>query len=70
MRLLSKSTRRNNLDHTNVFFVQSEEYKKQMLEKYGAEYAMQESVCQSYTRKVLGYEDKALDDLHCLCWRM
>jgi hypothetical protein len=36
MRLLSKSTRRNNLDHTNVFFVQSEEYKKQMLEKYGA----------------------------------
>lgn len=61
------------------YFVQSEEFKRQMLEKYGAEHAMhcpilfRKACASSYVRKpyiwnnqifmVLGYEDKALDDL-------
>lgn len=61
------------------YFVQSEEFKKQMLEKYGAENAMhcpllfRKQAASSYVRKpyvwneqvfmVLGYEDRALDEV-------
>jgi hypothetical protein len=61
------------------YFIQSEECKRQMLEKYGAEHAMQcpvlfrKACASSYTRKpyvwnnqtymVLGYEDRAIDDV-------
>ena len=61
------------------YFIQSEACKQQMMEKYGAEYAMQcpmlfrKACASSYKRKpyiwnnqifmVLGYENKALDDL-------
>ena len=61
------------------YFVQSEEFKRQMIEKYGTEHAMKcpilfrKACASSYKRKpyvwndkmfmVLGYEDRALDDL-------
>jgi hypothetical protein len=61
------------------YFIQSEECKKMMMEKYGAEYAMQcpmlfrKAAASSFNRKpyifknqtfmLLGYEDKAIDDI-------